>query len=395
MYSFSRFFTLCTLTLFIVLLSSLGIACDKGNCENGKGIATYRGGDNWTLTVEGVFVNGEFVKGKATFSDTGDVWEGTFVNGIPEGQGTLTLKIGDKIFCDFVKGTCPTGKRVYSNGNQYEGEFKDGDADIKNGKGILTYADGSRYEGTWKNNKLDGPVKYIKADKTVYAQNFNNGELVSEKKVANSNNKKTAEKLDECVEGNCINGKGKKVWSNGRVYIGDFKNGLRDGNGINEINGHRYEGDWKEGKLNGQGKMTYKNGRIYEGEWKDNNKQGKGILFYKNGKIYYEGEFKNGEFHGQGKMTWPTGEVYEGEFKNGSRIVKAVEFDPKKYWEGALNCYRYTDNPAKESQRGYIDQLVNSVEIYKNSNSSSAKDDIFMYSNMIVENLGCSKDLFK
>ena len=69
--------------------------------------------------------------------------------------------------------------------------------------------------------------------------------------------------------------------------------------------------------------------------------------------------------------------------------------NPKKYWEGALNCYKYTDNPAKESQRPYVDELVTSVENYKNSNSSSAKNDIFMYSNMIVENLGCSKDLFK
>ena len=51
-------------------------------------------------------------------------------------------------------------------------------------------------------------------------------------------------KTEDCIEGNCINGKGKKVWQNGRVYIGDFKNGLRDGIGMGEINGNKYEGEW-------------------------------------------------------------------------------------------------------------------------------------------------------
>ena len=76
-------------------------------------------------------------------------------------------------------------------------------------------------------------------------------------------------KTEDCIEGNCIDGKGKKVWQNGRVYIGDFKNGLRDGIGMGEINGNKYEGEWKDDKIHGQGKFTLADGDSYEGEWKD------------------------------------------------------------------------------------------------------------------------------
>lgn len=44
-------------------------------------------------------------------------------------------------------------KKIYENGEQYEGEFKD---DKRNGQGILIFIDGDRYEGEWKNNQFLG-----------------------------------------------------------------------------------------------------------------------------------------------------------------------------------------------------------------------------------------------
>ena len=49
-----------------------------------------------------------------------------------------------------------------------------------------------------------------------------------------------------CVRGDCINGVG--------VYV--------------DTNGDEYEGSFKEGKPHGEGKMTLPDGTIYEGKWK-------------------------------------------------------------------------------------------------------------------------------
>ena len=73
-----------------------------------------------------------------------------------------------------------TGKFFYSNGNRYEGEWKD---DMRNGQGnwmkeIIScsyfmcfdlfktgkffYSNGSRYEGEWKDDEKNGQGNWIK-----------------------------------------------------------------------------------------------------------------------------------------------------------------------------------------------------------------------------------------
>ena len=34
-----------------------------------------------------------------------------------------------------------------------------------------------------------------------------------------------------CIEGNCTNGQGTKTWSNGDKYVGEFKDGKKNGQG--------------------------------------------------------------------------------------------------------------------------------------------------------------------
>ena len=45
------------------------------------------------------------------------------------------------------------GKKVFKNGDRYEGEW---DNDMANGKGRYDHADGDVYEGFWKNDKAHG-----------------------------------------------------------------------------------------------------------------------------------------------------------------------------------------------------------------------------------------------
>lgn len=74
-------------------------------------------------------------------------------------------------FGQCVKGDCITGEgtKVYSNGNKYEGNFKNGK---RNGKGTFTWTSGAKYEGNWVDNKREGNGKEVLANGTFYIGSF-------------------------------------------------------------------------------------------------------------------------------------------------------------------------------------------------------------------------------
>ena len=94
---------------------------------------------------------------------------------------------------------------------------------------------------------------------------------------------------------------------NGEKYIGDFKNGVKEGKGIlyydkdDENERSKYEGDFKNDKQEGKGTLYFKNGNKYEGDFKDSKSEGKGIMYYNNNDRY-EGNYKNGKREGKGIM---------------------------------------------------------------------------------------------
>ena len=107
-------------------------------------------------------------------------------------------------------------------------------------------------------------------------------------------------------------------------YIGEIKNGMRDGRGIRTWNdGERYEGDWKNDKRDGKGVYTLKNGEKYEGDYKNGEMDGKGIYYYKNGNRY-EGDWKNGKINGKGIFYYNNGNREMGDFLNDHPIGKHV-----------------------------------------------------------------------
>lgn len=125
-----------------------------------------------------------------------------------------------------------------------------------------------------------------------------------------------------CKSGNCADGKGKYIYTNGFVYEGQFVNGMRDGLGIlTEPNGNAYDGMWKADEMNGQGKYTWADGSSYSGEWKNGIRDGYGIFFFNNGDKY-TGYFVNNQFHGKGKYTWADGSSQEGMFAEGQMVNK-------------------------------------------------------------------------
>ena len=102
-----------------------------GKVKNGKpndlGVLFYTKGVKYI----GEWKNGEFIEGTMTKPD-GSFYAGEYKDGIPNGKGTHTFGKGD------------------FEGDKYEGEYKGG---IPNGQGTYTSSNGEKYEGEWKDEK--------------------------------------------------------------------------------------------------------------------------------------------------------------------------------------------------------------------------------------------------
>jgi antitoxin component YwqK of YwqJK toxin-antitoxin module len=90
---------------------------------------------------------------------------------------------------------------------------------------------------------------------------------------------------------NCF---GTYTFANGRKYVGEWKNGLYDGQGTyTSANGDKYVGEYKDGRFHGQGTYTFASGSKYVGEFKDNLSHGQGTLYAANGAVLKEGAWEN------------------------------------------------------------------------------------------------------
>ena len=128
---------------------------------------------------------------------------------------------------------------------------------------------------------------------------------------------------DECTEGDCVNGKGTMKYATGHQYTGQFKNGIRHGEGVLSMpGGRKIVGMWEENEIK-TGTYTEPDGTVYEGQWKFRERSGQGTLKFPDGRIY-AGEFKSGRRHGQGTMTFPDGRKYVGTFLGGERSGNGI-----------------------------------------------------------------------
>lgn len=200
-------------------------------------------------------------------------------------------------------------KKKYPNGDVYEGEWKGGKPD---GKGKMTYVNGAIYEGDWKKGQPEGKGKMVYVSGDIYEGEWKEGKHNGKGKITYANG--------GVYEGKWKNGKdshGKMVYTNGDIYEGEWENNQPNGQGkMIYTNGNIYEGDWVKGESHGKGKMIYANGNIYEGEWFMGKFFGIGKMIYPNGEIF-EGEWKNDKPEGKGQITYANGNKYEWEWENG------------------------------------------------------------------------------
>ena len=105
----------------------------------------------------------KFVKGGKKWFKTGDEktqvkYEGEIVNGVPNGQGTMTCCDGIKYVGGYKDGEKNgQGTETFPNGNKFVGEFKDGK---KHGQGTYTYPDGRKKLGEFREGKEWNVIGY-------------------------------------------------------------------------------------------------------------------------------------------------------------------------------------------------------------------------------------------
>ena len=151
-----------------------------------------------------------------------DIYEGSFVEGIRQGYGKLTLQNGD-IYDGFWENDCLHGQGKYTfaaTGSEYDGHWVDS---MRDGLGIMSYGDGGVYEGTWESNKMQGRGTFV--DETgVYEGDWVEGQQ---------------------------HGWGKYVYHNGDIYDGEWNFGKKHGNGtfVVRSSGDVYHGTWEHDKI--------------------------------------------------------------------------------------------------------------------------------------------------
>jgi hypothetical protein len=108
-------------------------------------------------------------------------------------------------------------------------------------------------------------------------------------------------------------------------YEGEYNTaGLPHGFGNLDLNetGDSYSGYFKNGKFHGIGSFEMSSGSWYLGEWKNGIQDGEAIFVSKDG-FRYTGKFKNNKYHGKGKFFIETsGEEISVEHKEGVEIKK-------------------------------------------------------------------------
>jgi hypothetical protein len=266
----------------------------KGELIEGK---TYKDG---VLVYEGQYKNWKFHGIGRLIEDDGYIHEGSFINGMREGQGNIYY---------------PDGENLY-----FTGEFQ---SDRMHGKGEVFYINGDLlYSGDIKAGFFHGNGKLYLSNGDVYEGQFRYGLIAGEGYYYDSQGK-------EFMNSVTLNGEGKYVYSNGNVYIGEFTNGRMHGNGIfYEMNSGRYEGQFVFEKLTGQGTYYFDNGDYKTGQFVNGYSEGEGQYYAADGRLFYDGEFHLNNFEGQGTMYYTDGYFHEGGFKEDLREGYGRFYDP-------------------------------------------------------------------
>ena len=123
-----------------------------------------------------------------------------------------------------------------------------------------------------------------------------------------------------------------KIKKENGIYLGEAEQNLPQGRGCFIYNGDNLQwiGYFENGEKSNYGKLYNEEGRlIFEGEYKNGLRNGEGTYYYSGG-LKYEGQFVNGLREGNGTFYWEDGTRWEGPFKNNEIDGEGTFYDKEE-----------------------------------------------------------------
>lgn len=194
----------------------------------------------------GVFKVGK-LEGKGRLEHKGDVYVGGFQGGKYHGEGTYRWADGGSHSGRYVNGVSDGyGVMIWPSGARYEGGFKE---NLRHGRGRYKWPHGDVFEGNYVAGKREGFGKYTFKDGEVRENKYVDNEPTNPTTVKFTSGAKYVGDID--FKSLAYEGKGAYTYPDGTKYVGSFRNGKRDGVGVEyDSNGVvTRSGLWSENKF--------------------------------------------------------------------------------------------------------------------------------------------------
>jgi hypothetical protein len=199
----------------------------KPKCES-------RGADRWICSYE-----------SNPAPDPYKSYDGQIRNGLPNGVGVLVYDNDDR-YEGQVRNGIPSGNGmfVFNTNDRYEGQVRNGKPE---GKGVFTTAKGDRYAGIMKNGHPHGTGTFVFANGDVFSGQFHLGQAKGEGTFSSQGIRCQGYYFSSQLSGRgiCSYPPGATIKS----YNGEFRGGKPHGRGVMLYSdGKRYTGEFRNGR---------------------------------------------------------------------------------------------------------------------------------------------------
>lgn len=124
------------------------------------------------------------------------------------------------------------------------------------------------------------------------------------------------------------------------IYSGECRGGLAHGAALVQVKNPAgvviasYQGEFVAGRKEGMGRKTYTNGDVYEGQWHQDQRHGHGFYAYGSTSPWvgdrYEGAWRDDLMQGYGRYIWASGDTYAGAWNKGEPTNKITPVQARR-----------------------------------------------------------------